>query len=449
MYRLVFTFYRMLSSLAYWLVRRFTVAGYAVLAGLFITAISGVDIEKTVTYQAFVFLFCLVGVSMLCSLRFKTDIRVERVLPRFGSVGQPIPYRMVIHNQGHESQAGLVLMEELVDPRPGYQEFVAQMKSDDRRTGSFRIIKKRPPKLPRFHAKIKEQALPVLPVGETVNVNLEIHPVRRGVVRFTGVVMARPDPFGLFKSFQRLPLPGTVLILPKRYVLPPIPLPGSMKYQQGGVAMASSVGESEEFVSLRDYRPGDPLRHIHWRSWARFGEPIVKEFQDEFFVRHALILDTFLDAPESLAFEEAVSIAASFACTIQTQESLLDLLFVGAQAYCFTAGRGLAYTEQMLEILAAVQTCRTQSFETLQTLVLNHASLVSGCIVILLAWDESRRELVKKLRLLGVPLLVLVITEPGADLPNQEQLPQEGAFYILEAGRIPDGLLNLKFESRP
>src|SRR5204862_6450540 len=106
--------------------------------------------------------------------------------------------------------------------------------------------------------------------------------------------------------------------------------------QHGGVALASAIGESEEFVSLRDYRPGDPLRRIHWRSWAKAGKPVVKDFQDEFFVRHALILDTFTEPDDLAVFEEAVSVAASFACTVDTQESLLDLLFIGPQAFTFT-----------------------------------------------------------------------------------------------------------------
>jgi len=93
----------------------------------------------------------------------------------------------------------------------------------------------------------------------------------------------------LFRAFARVPLPETVLILPKRYPLPDLALRARATNQRGGVALAAAIGESEEFVSLRDYRPGDPRRHIHWRSWARTGRPIVKEFQDEFFVRHALI----------------------------------------------------------------------------------------------------------------------------------------------------------------
>src|SRR5436309_13793519 len=109
-----------------------------------------------------------------------------------------------------------------------------------------------------------------------------------------------------------------------------------MKYQEGGVAMASNIGRSEEFVSLREYRSGDPYRHIHWRSWAKVGKPIVKEFEDEFFVRHALVLDTFIDDPQADVFEEAISVASSFACALESKESLLDLLFVGPEAFCLT-----------------------------------------------------------------------------------------------------------------
>jgi uncharacterized protein (DUF58 family) len=171
----------------------------------------------------------------------------------------------------------------------------------------------------------------------------------------------------------------------------------------------------------------------------------VKECEDEFFVRHALILDTFTNPPHSEVFEEAVSVAASFACTVLTQESLLDLLFVGAEAYCFTAGRGLAHADQMLEILASVHTCADRPFASLETAVLNHVSLVSGCICVFLAWDEARRELVRKLRLLEVPLLVLVVRPSGAT-GVLEPGPMQDApdkFHVLEAGRLEQALAKL------
>src|SRR5690606_207115 len=92
---------------------------------------------------------------------------------------------------------------------------------------------------------------------------------------------------------------------------------------------------------------------------------------------------------------------------------LLDLLFVGTQAYCFTAGRGLAHSDHMLEILASVSAATDKKFAELENLVLQHSTTVSGCICVLLAWDKTRREFVRKLRGVGIPVLILVVVESG------------------------------------
>jgi uncharacterized protein (DUF58 family) len=295
-------------------------------------------------------------------------------------------------------------------------------------------------------ATVKEGEIPSLHPGERGEVMMELTPLRRGVVRFVAATVARPDPLGIYRALRKQPLPQSLVVLPRRYPLPPIALPGGLKYQQGGVAMASNIGQSEEFVSLREYRRGDPPRHIHWRSWAKAGKPIVKEFEDEFFVRHALVLDTFTPRPFSDVFEEAVSVAASFACTVLTQESLLDLLFVGPEAFCFTAGRGLAHADQMLEILASVRPCNEQPFTLLETLVVNHANTVSGCICVMLAWDDTRKKFVEKLKLLGLPLLVVVIRPAGETQPldpgPMSDAPER--LHALEIGRIEEQLALLR-----
>jgi len=273
--------------------------------------------------------------------------------------------------------------------------------------------------------------------------------MNRGYLRLKGITVCRPDPFGLFYAFITVPVSQSLLILPKQYNLPPIRLPGSRKYQSGGVALTSSIGESEEFVSLRDYRPGDSLRRIHWKSWAKIGKPVVKEFQDEFFVRHALILDTFEShsahsALENQIFEEAVSVAASFACSIQTHESLLDLIFVGTETYCFTAGRGLSHTDKILEILASVRICREKPFSLLPPTVTERAAMLSGCICILLSWDKERKDFIRQLRVLNVPVLVLIITdssEPISDPGPMADKPQY--FHQIEISRIQEGLSKL------
>lgn len=443
--RILYRIYRIASGLRYWATRRFTRAGLGVLGGLMVAATMTPDVENNVAYQAFAVLSCLLLVSFLFTPLFRGRFAVERRLPRFGTVGSPLAYSVRVTNLTSRPQGGLTLLETLADRSPSYRDWKAAQLSDEQRFRSFRVSqgkRTRPFKLAVF----RDAPVPVIPPHQEAEVRVELTPLRRGALRLAGSVVARADPLGLYRAFHKVPLPQTLLILPRRYPLPPISLPGTMKYQEGGVALSSNVGQSDEFVALRDYRAGDPLRHIHWRSWARIGKPVVKEFEDEFFVRHALVLDTFTRMAYGELFEEAVSVASSFACTLLTQESLLDLLFVGTQSYCFTGGRGLAHTDQMLEILASVRPCHDQPFTTLETLVLNHADVVSGCICVLLAWDEPRRKFVEKLRMMGVPVMVIVLVESGRTRtldPGPMQADPE-RFHVMEVGAVEQGLAKLR-----
>jgi len=443
--RVIYWTYRLTSTSRYWARRRLTMPGWMVLGSLIVAVLMGVDIENTVAYQIFPTLLFLLALAIICSWFFRARFSATRLLPRFGTVGQPFYYRTMLKNLTSKTQAGLVLLEDLADPRPSYREWRAVQLADERRIRSFQLNRQRRINLFRL-ARVKPAEVPPVRPGEEVEVRVEVTPLRRGILQFTGVTLARTDPVGLFRSMVNTPVSQAVLVLPKRYLLPRIALPGTMKYQEGGVALASSIGRSDEFVSLRDYRRGDPYRHIHWRSWAKAGKPIVKEFEDEFFVRHALVLDTFISDPRSEAFEEAVSIAASFACSLPSQESLLDLLFAGEQAYCFTAGRGLAHADQMLEILASVHPYTDQPFSKLETLVLEHTPVVSGCICVLLSWDEVRRRMVEKMMMLSVPMLVIIVVEAGQkknfDPGPMRDFPEH--FHVVEAGRIEEGLLRLK-----
>jgi uncharacterized protein (DUF58 family) len=443
-YKPIYWIYRVTSGLWYWSCRRFTRAGLVVAGGFIIAGVTGVDIENTVTYQIFTLLLAFLLLALAGSFFFRATFSATRSLPRFGTVGQPLRYHVQVKNLTAKTQTGLTLIEELADPRPVFQEWLAFQLAESRRVRPFRVSQRRR-KNPFRRAKLKAAEVPPLPAHGEAGVPVEVLPLHRGILHFTGVTLARPDPLGLFRAFRRVAVPQTVLILPKRYPIPPIALPGALRYQEGGVALAANVGASEEFVALRDYRHGDPLRHIHWRSWAKTGKPIVKEFEDEFFVRHALVLDTFDDEPDSELLEEAVSVAASFACTVLTQESLLDLLFVGNQSYCFTAGRGLAQADQMLEILAAVRNCADKPFATLEHLVLNHIAAMSGCICVLQRWDEARQNFVQKLRALGIPLLVLVVVRPGGKKPDAGPLRDDPEnFHVLEIGRIGEELGKLQ-----
>ncbi|HWN94649.1 MAG TPA: DUF58 domain-containing protein [Methylomirabilota bacterium] len=438
MNRFSYRIYRMVSSLRHVSARRLTPAGWIVLIGLILTAGMATDTEQSLGYQVFALLLCLAIAAVAAAPFFRVRFAAERMLPKYGSAGQPLRYAVFIHNRSVKVQAGLHVLDGLVDPRPTFEEFL-ELTPPAKRRKSLRLTKVADVRRVRA---IKPQVLPALAPNGTAAVEIELVPLKRGVLHFDSVAIARPDPFMLFRAFSTVKLPASFTILPRRYSLPHIALPGSPQYQHGGVALAVGIGESEEFVSLRDYRPGDPLRRIHWRSWAKAGRPVVKEFQDEFFVRHALILDTFVEPEKAVIFEEAVSIAASFACAIDTQESLLDLLFIGPQAFCFTIGRGVAHADQMLELLASVKTCADKPFSSLQQLVVEHATTVSGCVCIFVAWDEARRQLVRKLSALGVPALILVLRENGSAAPERDVDDPEN-LHVLEVGNMEADLAKI------
>jgi uncharacterized protein (DUF58 family) len=444
-FRSLYPIYRLFSAVRFWASRRFTPTGTALLVALLIVLPLAVDTENNVAYQAACLLCALLLVSTFFGWFVRTRLLVERRLPRYASAGEPLHYPVQIRNTSSRPQAGLIYLETFADARPPASEWVAFQRAEERRLRKIPVWR-RQMRHPFRVARHQPVAIPILPSNQSAEVQVTLIPLRRGVLRFSGITIARPDPLGLFNALWKSSLPQSLLVLPRRYFVPAVALPGSLKYQQGGVAMASSVGQSDEFVSLREYRRGDPYRHIHWRSWAKTGLPIVKEHEDEFFVRHALVLDTFSSDPHSEAFEEVVSVAASFACTIQTQESLLDLLFAGTEAYCFTAGRGLGHADQLLEVLASVRAHDDDSrFALLEELVLNHGAQVSGCICVFLAWDEPRRELVRKLKMLGTPLLVLLVVEPGRghDVDPGPLRDQPQNFRLLEVGSVNEGLATL------
>ncbi len=432
------------GSVRYWLRRRLTPAGQVVLGALVASAVLGFDTSKSMAYQAFAFLASVLALATVWNLlaRFRDRFQVVRRLPRLATVGHPLRYTVSVRRLDAAASRGLTLFEEPEDPRPTFAQYRGLKDLPDeprmmRALGFGRwlrlVARKR-------IATTGGAALPELLPGAAQEIALELIPSRRGVLHLRTLTVARPDPLGLINSLISHEQAQQVIVLPKRYPVPRLALSGSRRYQPGGVSQSSRIGDSQEFRTLRDYQPGDSMRHIHWKAWARTGAPIVKDYEEEFFVRHALVLDTFAapDADEEL--EEAVSVAASFVCSQSTHESLLDLLFVTDKAYAFTAGRGLGAPESLLEVLACVRASHDRPFRELTRSVVARRDALSGCLLVLLSYDDERRDLVRQLRSVGLPLKVAVIAR-APSLPDR--VCTEEGLHRLEPGRIAEGLLGL------
>ncbi|HEY1421598.1 MAG TPA: DUF58 domain-containing protein [Candidatus Dormibacteraeota bacterium] len=99
--------------------------------------------------------------------------------------------------------------------------------------------------------------------------------LRRGPVDATSWQIASSDPLGLFRSRRRCADTEVALALPRF-----TSLAARMETRELEASLAAPrAGSGTELFGVREYRPGDPLRRIHWRSSARHGELVVREFE--------------------------------------------------------------------------------------------------------------------------------------------------------------------------
>jgi uncharacterized protein (DUF58 family) len=398
--------------------RKLTPAGWLLAALAVAGAVFGLNTRESLIYQVFGLAAGLLTVAILASLRFNVRANITRTLPQVATVGAPFEYTITIANLGDRAHEPVIVEESLDGRRPTAREFVAFKVREDRTRNVFDRMVGYPRWVNlmrlRTGANIPPARLEQLPAKRATTVRMTCTPLRRGELRFTSLTLGRPEPLGLMKALRRFTLPESLIVMPRTYPVAPLTLPGNRRLQPGGVAFAGHIGDAEEFVSLRDYRSGDTPRRIHWKAWARTGRLVIKEYQDEFFVRHALLLDTF-PTRDTIAFEAAVSVAASLVMMPRSSESLLDLMFVENRTYTFTQGRGLGAPAELLRVLATVAPSRGKFSELAEAAILGGRRM-SGGICVLLGWDEARRNLVASLRGMGIPLRVWVVDDSDATL---------------------------------
>jgi hypothetical protein len=168
------------------------------------------------------------------------------------------------------------------------------------------------------------------------------------------------DPFGLVELERAFQTTTSLVVTPKVVPLPVIPLSGAWTGSGDNRPRAFASGSAED-VTVREYRRGDDLRRVHWRSSAHAGELMVRREEQPWQSRATLFLDnrTFAHrgtGPAS-SLEHAVSIAASVAVhLVQRGFSVRLVTAVGEEANGTWHEHGAlnAETGPLLESLAVV-----------------------------------------------------------------------------------------------
>ena len=386
--------------------------GRYLLIALGLLGFAGADTRKTLVHLPFAGAAGLFFTATIFASRFRPRVNVDSLIPERATAGTPLMFRTRV--------------------------------TPLKRTGGELMIDM--PTAPEARGLIVSKPLRafVNVDDKSVEVAAELLPERRGRYRLRGARVRRTDPLRLMTTVATAAPDTTILVYPRFWRMETFDVPVGRSYQPGGIPLASSTGDAIEFVGTRDYRDGDPIRNIHWRSWARRGQPVVKEHQEEYFSRVALIMDTYVPkgfgAGDRAAFEGGVSVVASVADWFSRSEAVVDVLAAGPDLYEVSAGRSLAYLDNILDVLACLEPCSDPPFETVGPHLHEKLARLTSVVVVMLDWDDGRERFLRGVREQGIAMRCIIVRDGATTKPWAPAAGDLGTFSQMGTADIERAL---------
>jgi uncharacterized protein (DUF58 family) len=202
---------------------------------------------------------------------------------------------------------------------------------------------------------------------ETRTVNYEGTLAHRGRYRFGPLVVSTRFPMGLVRHSLKLDNYAELLVHPRLGTLAQDWVRMIREHEAGSQRMTRRGMLEADFYGLREWRTGDSRRWIHWRTSARRGSLIVRQFEQRRSQNLALLLDLWQPASPTEADLENVEQAVSFAATLLTEACRKPgaqlALQLAAQEPLFHSGSGSPYLlREQMDILALAQAHDEQQF---------------------------------------------------------------------------------------
>jgi uncharacterized protein (DUF58 family) len=179
-------------------------------------------------------------------------------------------------------------------------------------------------------------AVPNLRPGERAEIASLRTATRRGPQAEAPVVLRSAAPFGVAERRRTISADGTpTMVLPAVVELGPLAFVRPASTSDRAIHTAPRHGLGPEYLGIREYRPGDSMRHVHWPSTARIGALMVRELEQEQTRRLAIVVDPSWDVrpgtePSLTPLDRVCSAAASVAMAALGQGHGARLVIPGA-----------------------------------------------------------------------------------------------------------------------
>jgi uncharacterized protein (DUF58 family) len=377
-----------------WLASRTTREGRVLLAATFAAAAFAVDVIRTQSHELVIACASLLVTSLLFTRAYRLDgVQAAVSAPRRVTLGDELTFTLSLRNDG-TSEHRCIRFERPLLPWDGTWTYA-------------------PPTLGK------------LGPGERAAARARARFVERGEHHIDRFRVAALLPLGLSQG-RPLRTDGVrFVVVPKVANVTAITLGNDQGGHTGESARGSRNGDASDLRGVRKYRPGDSVRKLHARSWARHREPMVREYNQEERARIGVVVDDDEGAGTAAHFEAALSLAAGVVARAGQGELPVEWLVVGRAAHQLTANRHPASLDEALDFLASVR--QSEGFAT-EHLVGHGGSLLDGMssvVLVLLAWDAARSRFVADLRARGVNCVVLIVGDAAAEVPRAVTITRE------------------------
>lgn len=189
---------------------------------------------------------------------------------------------------------------------------------------------------------------------------------RRGVLRFQHLTVESRAPFGLLERSTKLAVPGSTAILPRPGRMFDWEAPGGRRHSGTGVESLDRSGGTQEFYAVREYRPEDPLKHVHWKLTARAGKLMVREFQTTSSLEVEVLPNAsrgdYRGPAAEAMFEGAVALAATVCAELLRRGYFVRLWSAGRTIRASSLEAGPMHLKRLLVELAGLEADRDEPF---------------------------------------------------------------------------------------
>jgi uncharacterized protein (DUF58 family) len=201
-----------------------------------------------------------------------------------------------------------------------------------------------------------------VPAGGEARETVPVTPTRRGRQRGGGFVLDSVGPLGLGLRRERIALPWEVAVYPPLVTVRlQASLARAQRRREQGSTPLRRLGEGRLFESLRDWVPGDDLRHIDWKATGRRGKVITRQFEAERRQHVLLVLDLGRLLTAEIAggvsrLEYVVRAALELAyAAVQHDDNVGVMAFADGVQHFVAPQRGRLALQRVLDVLARVE----------------------------------------------------------------------------------------------